>query len=79
MVSPCITSINSINRAFQLIFRLFFYIWLTPSSSSSLLDLDVQGALCRTGVCTFSDMLHVFDGSAVHELRLVFRNLLEAA
>lgn len=55
------------------------HVVFTPSSSSSLLDLDVQGALCRTGVCTFYDMLHVFDGSPLHELWLVFRNLLEAA
>lgn len=40
-------------------------------------DPDVQSALCRTGLCTFYDVLHLFDGSTLHELWLVFRNLLE--
>lgn len=67
-------SSNSINHVL-----LISFIWFTPPPSFSFPDPDVQGAICRTGVCTFYDMLHVFDGSTLHELRLVFGNMLEAA
>lgn len=49
--------------------------WLNAPVSSSVLHLDVQGALCRTRVWTFHDVLRVSDGSRLHELRLVFRTL----
>lgn len=54
----------------------FFSLLLSPFPLS---DVDVQSSLCRTRMCTFHDMLHVFDGSFLHEMWLVYGNVHETA
>lgn len=50
-----------------------------PLPFCPLCGADVQGSLCRTRMCPFHDLLHVSDGSRLHELRLVFGKVLETA
>lgn len=50
-----------------------------PVPLCPLCGADVQGSLCRTRMCPFHDLLHVSDGSRLHELRLVFGKVLETA
>lgn len=54
----------------------FSHLLLSPFPLS---DVDVQSSLCRTRMCSFYDMLHVFDGSFLHEMWLVFGNVHERA
>lgn len=54
----------------------FSHLLLSPFPLS---DVDVQSSLCRTRMCSFYDMLHVFDGSFLHEMWLVFGYVHEGA